>query len=77
MTNTFSYVRYDEQAVAKQEEFKKLFETIEEFADKNLDNGRYKSLLKTGLEEAYMWSGKAIRDEQIARNGAEHEPARG
>lgn len=37
-----------------------------------------KSLAITKLEECYMWIGKAIRDEQIARGGDnKHVPERG
>lgn len=64
----FSHVAYDEISKKKQEAFKALFEAIEDFAELSLDNGRAKSLLLTALEEGYMWTGKAIRDEQIARN---------
>lgn len=73
----FSYVAYDEVSKHKQENFKKMFETIEYYAEEALNNGRAKSLLMTALEEAYMWTGKAIRDEQIARNSqVEHVPER-
>lgn len=65
MSNRFSYIRYNEESVAKQEAFKAMFEAIEGYTDKNLMEGRAKSLLLTALEEAYMWSGKAIRDEQM------------
>ena len=64
----FNYVKYDEQHKQIQETFKKMFETIEDFANLVLDDSRAKSLLLTGLEEAYMWSGKAIRDKQIGRS---------
>lgn len=74
----FSYVRYDEQSVKKQEAFKAAFEAIESLAESSLKNGRAKALLMTSLEEAYMWTGKAIRDEQIERNvQTEHSPERG
>ncbi len=74
----FSYVRYDERSTARQEHFKKLFEAIEEFAEKTLTDSRSRSLLMTALEEAYMWTGKAIRDDQIKRGAdPEHVPARG
>lgn len=36
----------------------------------SLPPGRAKALAVTKLEECYMWIGKAIRDEQIARNGS-------
>lgn len=69
MSTRFSYVRYDEQATETQKRFKALFEAIEDFAESKLPNSRPKSLLMTALEEAYMWTGKAIRDDQIARTG--------
>lgn len=73
MSQRFSYVKYDQASIVKQEEFKKMFEAIEEYANKSLIESRPKSLLMTALEEAYMWTGKAIRDEQIAINSlAEH-----
>lgn len=64
----FDYVKYDEQAIKCQAQFKEAFESIERMVD-TLPNGRAKSLIFTKLEEAYMWTGKAIRDDQIARNG--------
>ena len=64
----FDYVKYDEKALAQQNEAKEMFSKLEAFVD-GLDAGRAKSLVYTKLEEAYMWIGKAIRDEQIARNG--------
>ena len=75
-TRTFDYVRYDEDSVTKQEAFKAKFEELEQMGIDLLPPGRARSLLSTKLEEAYMWTGKAIRDEQIARNNASHEPAR-
>lgn len=76
MSQRFSYVKYDEQSMQAQETFKKLFEAVEHFAE-TLDNGRAKALVLTHLEEAYMWTGKAIRDQQIARGvQAEHVPGR-
>lgn len=77
MSQRFSYVKYDDASVEKQETFKQLFEDIEEFAAANLPESRARSLLMTALEEAYMWTGKAIRDEQIARESQpEHTPER-
>lgn len=66
----FSYIQYDERALNLQQELKKKFEEIEKFADHFLPDSRPKSLLMTALEEAYMWSGKAIRDDQIKRCAA-------
>lgn len=76
VSRTFMYVQYDEKAKAQQEDFKGLFEKIEVLAAE-LKPGRAKSLLLTYLEIAYMWTGKAIRDEQVERNGpAAHVPER-
>lgn len=78
MSERFSYVKYDEIAVKKQERLRYMFEDLEKEAEVLLPNGRAKSLFLTHLEEAYMWTGKAIRDEQIARNShPEHVPERG
>lgn len=72
----FSYVKYDEKAVEQQVNFKTQFEAIEKLADE-LQNGRAKALVMTYLEIAYMWIGKAIRDEQIERTGkVDEQPER-
>lgn len=63
----FDYVQYDEQAVATQGEIKQKFVDVELSIAKLRDgNAKFDAIKK--LEEAYMWCGKAIRDEQIARN---------
>lgn len=69
MSNRFSYVKYTPESVAKQEAFKSMFEAIESYGNNNLQEGRAKSLFMTALEEAYMWTGKAIRDEQMNMGG--------
>lgn len=65
----FDYVRYDETAQSYQDTAKQLCVVFESLIDK-LSNGRAKSLALTKLEECYMWIGKQIRDDQIARNGS-------
>lgn len=65
----FDYVKYDQKAADQQATFKQRFEALEaQLAE--LKYGRAKALVLTKLEEAYMWVGKAIRDEQIDRNGS-------
>lgn len=77
MSNRFSYVKYDAESTRAQEAFKLNFETLEILVD-GLPDGRAKSLCLTALEEAYMWTGKAIRDAQIARGPQpDHVPERG
>lgn len=63
----FDYVRYDDIAQKQQELFKRWAQEIEGGIDA-LGNGRAKSLALTKLEECYMWIGKQIRDDQIARS---------
>lgn len=77
MSQRFSYVKYDEESQTKQELLKKQFEVLEAMVD-TLTESRPKALCLTALEEAYMWTGKAIRDEQISRNSqTAHVPERG
>lgn len=64
----FDYVKYDETAIKQQEVFK--HQTVMmEYNIEQLQSPRAKALAITKLEEAYMWIGKAIRDDQITRNG--------
>lgn len=81
----FDYIRYDEKSLAAQERLKKLvlecedavrdivretpIKGINEAVHARLETGRAVSLALTCLEEFYMWTGKAIRDNQIARTG--------
>lgn len=74
----FDYVKYDDKAQVDQAEFKKLMEGLEANIESRLGIGRAKALALTALEESYMWIGKAIRDDQIIRNGsAELQEERG
>ena len=66
----FDYVRYDDKAKDDQALFKGEFEELESFINDRLKSPRAKALAMTKMEEAYMWIGKAIRDDQIARNGS-------
>ena len=76
MSKRFSYVKYDEESVALQNQFRELFEAIEALAEAKLTESRAKSLLMTKLEEAYMWVGKAIRDAQTLERIAVEQPER-
>lgn len=68
--NRFDYVKYDEKATSDQARFKAIFMAIEAKVTDLLQSPRAKALVLTKLEEAYMWVGKAIRDDQIERNGS-------
>lgn len=64
----FDYVKYDEQANIHQAAFKDEVTSLEQYIEGNLKDPRYKALALTKLEETYMYIGKAIRNDQIARN---------
>ena len=66
----FDYVKYDEKATNIQLAFKAKVSEVEDCIEKNCESPRAKALALTKLEEMYMWIGKAIRDDQIARNGS-------
>lgn len=77
MEGRFDYVKYDETAVNAQAAAKDRMQAIESFIE-SLPKGRAQALALTKLEEVYMWIGKAIRDDQVARGGdAKDQPARG
>lgn len=75
-TSRFDYVRYDSEAEEKQTIFKKLFIELSTQIEARLYGGRAKALVLTKLEEAYMWVGKAVRDEQVDKRGAELQEKR-
>ena len=73
----FDYVKYDDWAARQQASIKERTELLSSLIE-CLPDGRAKSIALTNLEQAYMWCGKAIRDDQIARNGtAELQEGRG
>lgn len=80
----FDYVKYDERAIANQAEFKKKCEELERrinniggmldpLVDKAFCSRAKENAIKS-LEEVYMWIGKGIRDEQVARNLSGNPP---
>lgn len=78
--NRFDYVAYDMEAHQKSLDFKQRFMDLAAMVEQTLDAavaGRYRALALTSLEEAFMWCGKAIRDEQVAKRKAELQEARG
>ena len=65
----FDYVKYDSDAMEIQKIFKQSMENLEMDINHFLVSPRAKALALTKLEEVYMWIGKAVRDDQISRNG--------
>lgn len=65
----FDYVKYDGIAIGQQAVYKDMCQDLEKSIS-YLKPGRAQALALTALEECYMWIGKAIRDEQIERNGS-------
>lgn len=71
--NRFEYVKFDNPATVDLEEAKDLVLKLEHLIGtiESTDAGRAKALALTKLEEAYMWIGKALRDDQLARGTEE------
>lgn len=63
----------DDEHTAKQVHAKQQVQNLE-CTIETLANGRAKSLALTSLEECYMWIGKAIRDEQLAKQELSSTP---
>lgn len=76
MSNRFDYVKYDETSQILGNAAKRKALEFEDFIENSLAPGRAKSLALTKLEEVYMWIGKAIRDEQVEKRGAELQEER-
>ena len=77
MSSKYEYVKYDDVARSQQNNFKTLFEQIENglaaiggtLSDaKGPIVGREIALARTKLEEAYMWIGKALKNDQVMRD---------
>lgn len=67
MPGRFDYVKYDDESTSTQQQFKAACEGLTALIESRLKPGRARSLAITALEVAYMWIGKAIRDEQVER----------
>lgn len=65
----FDYVAYDSDAALLQAKFKNLVTLLETEIDK-IKCPRSWELAMVHLEQTYMWIGKGIRNDQIARNGS-------
>jgi hypothetical protein len=66
------YIEYDEHAKRGQEIFMEAFVELESMI-LPLHDCREKSIALTKLEEAFMWIGKYIRNDQIRRMGMSTE----
>lgn len=72
----FDYVKYDELALAVQNEAKEKAIALE-IVINGLESPRAKALALTKLEEVYMWIGKAVRDDLLKRAPAPLQEERG
>lgn len=63
----FDHLKFDDVADRKLKIFKMQFEEIANAVLDTLPAGRAQSLALNKLEEAYMWVGKSIRDDQFDR----------
>ena len=67
----FDFVMFDVKAAKDSAELKSRFQSLEARLDELIPvNGRSKCLAMTKLEEAFMWIGKALRDEVLSREGS-------
>jgi hypothetical protein len=65
----FNFIAYDELSAAQSGRIRDAMQSVEAQL-LLLPEGRPRSLALTKLEEAFMWSGKAVRDAQLEREGA-------
>jgi hypothetical protein len=65
----FSYVDYDDASARKSGELRDAVQQVEALL-LGLPESRERSLALTKLEEAFMWTGKAIRNQQLEREAA-------
>ena len=66
----FDYMKYDQQSFDTHAAIKSKILELEALIN-DLPEGRARSLIFTKLEEAFMWVGKAIRDDQAMNRGAQ------
>lgn len=69
--NRFDNIPFDTISQEQHRLLKAGFLVLERHMDEILNPGRAKSLAMTGLEEAFVWVGKAIRDNQYMRTEQE------
>jgi hypothetical protein len=74
MSGRFEFIAYDDTAKAARDKLLEQCQSLEFLIYKNLKEGRSRSTALTKLEETYMWIGKAIRDDQNARNAKKVTP---
>lgn len=66
MSKRFDFVKFDDKTAKKQADFKAVLTFVGgELESMRPSTSRDLALVK--LEEAYMWIGKALRDEQLNR----------
>lgn len=65
----FDYVKYDGLSEDRQAIFKSLMMQMEAQIEASINSPRAKASALTNLEIVYMWIGKGLRDDQIARHG--------
>ncbi|HXS59275.1 MAG TPA: hypothetical protein VN703_00485 [Candidatus Sulfopaludibacter sp.] len=64
MSTRLDYVKYDDDTIALQNKFKKLFQDLEKMMGDDLVHCRENQLAITKLEESWMWVGKSLKIHQ-------------
>lgn len=74
----FAYVKYDTERMFEQAQIRKAAEEMEALIEQHVPAGEHRDRALEALEVSYMWTGKGLRDKQIALNGsAPEQPERG
>lgn len=73
MSDKFKCIEYDAASLENLEVIQERFTSLAESIEHRLINSRTRALALTSLEEASMWIGKSIRDDQIERTEEQEE----
>jgi hypothetical protein len=69
----FDYIEYDLVSKLQSNKLREAVEELERRVLEMLKDSRPRSIALTKLEETYMWIGKALRDQQLARGQKDGE----
>lgn len=67
MSGTFDYIEWNALSQKNFDDIRDATEVLEELILHRLTSSREKSLAMTNLEQTFMWVGKAVRNDQLAK----------
>ncbi len=65
--SAFDYERLDDESMQIVSDMRNLCQDLAELIEASTKMGRERALALTKLEEAFMWMGKAVRNDYLAR----------